>query len=188
MDQTWQWFHCTTHTYGAWLHGDERSFRTRHHREHILGDYKHPPPDGMYDHLLERSRRLLKQAPVVVAPEWRPIFGRALRDELLQLGAQPDLYEHGAHARPLLAKMPPGPVPREWVGRAKKHANFIGKEHGWTSKLWAVRSKIIPIKDRPHQLNTFDYILDHFNEGAWVWDFRMGPESPGTAVPGLSGG
>jgi hypothetical protein len=87
----------------------------------------------------------------------------------------------------LLAKMPPGPVPREWVGRAKKHANFIGKEHGWTGKLWAVRSKIIPIRDRPHQLNTFDYILDHFKEGAWIWDFRMGLESPGTAVPGLSG-
>jgi hypothetical protein len=64
MDDTWQWFHCTTHTYGAWLHGDERSFRTRHHREHIIGDYKHRPPEGMYAAKLARSRRLQKQAPV----------------------------------------------------------------------------------------------------------------------------
>ncbi|HKB06108.1 MAG TPA: hypothetical protein VKD90_28190, partial [Gemmataceae bacterium] len=88
MDETWRWFHCTTHTYGAWLHGDERGFRTRHHREHAIGDYKNPPPEGMYDQKLARSRRLLKQPPVVVAPEWRPIFGKALRDKLLELGAE----------------------------------------------------------------------------------------------------
>jgi hypothetical protein len=142
----------------------------------------------MYDQKLARSRALLKQPPVVVAPEWRPIFGRALRDKLLELGARLICVSMGHTHAHLLAKMPPGPVPRLWVGRAKKHSNFIGKEHGWTGKLWAVRSKVSPIKDRPHQENTFHYILDHVKEGAWVWSFRMGPESPGTAVPGLSGG
>ena len=41
-----RWFHVTAHTYGAWLAGDARGFRTRHHREHVEGDYKHPPPAG----------------------------------------------------------------------------------------------------------------------------------------------
>ena len=44
-----RWFHCTSHTYGAWLHGDERSFRTRHHREHKIGDYKNPPLSEIRD-------------------------------------------------------------------------------------------------------------------------------------------
>jgi hypothetical protein len=70
--------------------------------------------------------------------------------------------------------MPPGPTPRNWVGLAKKHAKFVCNDEGWDGKLWAVRSKIIPIKDRQHQLNTYRYILDHINESAWVWDFRRG--------------
>jgi hypothetical protein len=186
MDETWQWFHCTTHTYGAWLHWDARSFRTRHHREHIVGDYKNPPPPGTYEQQLARSRRLLKQPPVVVASAWRPVFGRALRDKLLELSAQLICLSMGHTHAHVLAKMPPGPVPRLWMGRAKVNANFKGKDQGWTGKLWAVRGKITPIKNRQHQLNTFDYILDHYKEGAWVWEFRMGPESPGAIAPGLS--
>ena len=95
------------------------------------------------------------------------------------------------------ARMPPGPVPKDWLGRAKKHAHFIAADAGWDGKLWAVGGKANPIRDRRHQVNTFHYILGHVAEGAWVWDFRTDrdndttestprPESPGTAVPGLS--
>ena len=192
MDMT-QWFHLTTHTYGAWLYGDPRGFRTRHHREHVEGDYKNPPPRGTYDRELARSKALLKQEPVKLSPEWRAVFGPALLEMLQRLGAQVLCVSLSATHAHVLAKMPGGPVPRQWLGRAKKHSNFIGKEHGWTGKLWAVRGKVNPIKDRAHQLNTFYYILRHIREGAWVWDFRKGvvsppPESPGTAVPGLSEG
>ena len=180
-----RWFHCTSHTYGAWLYGDDRGFRTRHHREHVEGDYKNPPPPGTYDDELASSKRLMKQEAVILSPDWRPIFGMALRDKLLLIGAQVLCVSMGRTHAHILAKMPPGPVPRDWVGRAKKHSNFIGKDHGWTGKLRAVRGKVIPINDRGHQLNTFQYILDHVEEGAWVWDFRNGLESPGTAVPGL---
>ena len=61
MDDSRKWFHCTTHTYGAWLYGDPRGFRTRHHREHVEGDYKNPPPKGKYDRQYQRSKKLLKQ-------------------------------------------------------------------------------------------------------------------------------
>lgn len=40
------WCHCMGHTYGTWLPGDPCSFRTRHHRQHIEGDYRNPPPKG----------------------------------------------------------------------------------------------------------------------------------------------
>lgn len=46
--QPWNdWYHIMCHTYGTWLPGDPRGFRTRHHREHVEGDYKSPPhPDN----------------------------------------------------------------------------------------------------------------------------------------------
>ena len=173
MDEP-EWFHCTTHTYGAWLYGDPRGFRTRHHREHVEGDYKHRPPAGMYDSQYERSKRLMKQPPVVLSREWRAIVGAAFAEKLCSFGAQLlCLSCSGQHVH-LLAKMPPGPTPRAWIGRAKVQSNFAAKNHGWAGKLWAVRSKVLPVKDRAHQLNVFNYILRHANEGAWIWDFRKG--------------
>jgi hypothetical protein len=185
-----QWFHCTTHTYGAWLYGDPRGYRTRHHREHVEGDYRNPPPPGMYASQFERSNKLLKQNPVTLSPFWRAVVGAAMVEKLLKFDLLLlCLSMSGQHCH-LLAKMPGGQVPRQWVGMAKKHSHFIANEKGWTGKLWAVRSKPNPIRDRAHQLNAYNYILRHVHEGAWVWDFRRSvitPESPGTAVPGLSG-
>src|SRR6185437_9705710 len=152
MDQCW--FHVTTHTYGAWLYGDPRGFRTRQHREHVEGDYKNPPPTGMYDEELERSKASMKQGPVILSPKWRAIIGTALKDKLLLLGAQVlRLSVNGQHVH-YLAKMPPA-VPRSWTGISKKHAWFEARDRGWTGMLWAKRSKALLVKDRKHQLNVF---------------------------------
>ena len=190
-----QWFHITAHTYGAWLHGDPKSFRTRHHREHIVGDYKNPPPPDLYATKLARSRALLKQDPVRLEPRWWPIIGAAVKDKLIELGAELLAVSMGATHLHLQGKMPGGPVPREWLGRAKVYSNYKAREHGYTGKLWAVRCKMNPISDRKHQVNTFNYIVCHLKEGAWVWTFQdpdnpqMTPgllESPGPYGPGLS--
>ena len=167
-----RWFHVTTHTYGAWLPGDPRGFRTRHHRKHVEGDYRNPPPPGAHDEELQRSRELLKQPPVVLAPEWRKIVGEAFRDKLLELEALLLCVSVSGQHVHYLAKMPPGPVPRLWTGLAKKHVWHVAKDKGWTGMLWAKRSKPTPVKDRRHQLNVFNYILRHADEGAWIWDFR----------------
>ena len=196
-DDSWKWFHLTAHTYAAWLHGDSRGYRTRHHREHIEGDYKNPPPPGKYDEKLNRSKELLKQDPVHLDAEWRRIAGKAILEKLQALGAQVLCVSMSSTHAHVLAKMPPGPVPRMLMGKAKKHAWFIARENGWEGKLWAVRCKVTPIRDRGHQVNTYHYILRHLDEGAWVWDFRRGvlnedagvtADGPGTAVPGLSEG
>ena len=64
------WLHCTGSTYGTWLRGDPRGWRSRD-REHVDGDYKRPPPKGKYDELHEQSKRLMKRARVVLNPEQR---------------------------------------------------------------------------------------------------------------------
>jgi hypothetical protein len=185
MDDSWKWFHYTTHTYGAWLYGDPRGFRTRHHREHVEGDYKSPPPKGRYDWQYKRSKRLLKQEPVVLSREWRPVIGAAFRDRLRELGAELLSIGVGGQHVHFQARMPPS-CPREWTGVAKKHAWFIARDSGWTGLLWAKRSKATPIKDRAHQINVFHYILNHAKEGAWVWHFRMDP--PAQSPPAAAGG
>lgn len=111
MDDTWKWFHCTTHTYGAWLYGDPRGFRTRHHREHVEGDYKNPPPAGKYDAELARSKRLLKQPPVMLSADWRRVVGEAVVEMLLRLEAQLLCLNASGQVVHLLAKMPGGPAP-----------------------------------------------------------------------------
>ena len=184
-----RWFHITTHTYGAWLYGDPRGFRTRHHREHVEGDYKNPPPKGMYDDKYQRSKDSLKQPPVVLTPAWRKEVGIALRDKLLQVGAQLlRLSVSGQHVH-YLAKMPPA-MPKFWTGLAKKHAWFELRDRGWKGMLWAKGGKATPVKDRKHQLNVYGYIGRHVNEGAWLWSFTDGVENvqrPPVATGGLEG-
>jgi REP element-mobilizing transposase RayT len=115
----------------------------------------------------------MTQPPVKLSQEWRAIVGAAVCEKLRQLGAQVLAVSMSSTHVHVLAKMPPGPTPRIWMGQAKKHATFIAKGKGWTGKLWAVRCKVTPIKDRQHQLNTYRYILRHVREGAWVWHFRQ---------------
>src|SRR5438094_6718364 len=65
--QPWNnWYHITIHVYGSWLRGDPRGWRSRHHREHVEGDYKHPPPKGIYNELLEKSKALMTHDPIKI--------------------------------------------------------------------------------------------------------------------------
>jgi hypothetical protein len=164
----WYWYHNILTTYGAWLYGDTRGFRTRHHREHVEGDYKNPPLPGQYDDLLRRSRESLKQSPVILPTQLREVVGAALRERLEGLGALVLCESVSGQHIHVLAKMPFG-CGREWLGVAKRHVWFVLRERGWKTKLWGKRSKNVVIKDRQHQLNVYYYILRHASEGAWTW-------------------
>src|SRR5688500_1461640 len=78
------WYHCTLHTYGTWLRGDLRGWRSRHHREHVDGDYKHPPPKGKYDALFEYSKSLMKRDAVRIERQLRDFVLDALVDKLFE--------------------------------------------------------------------------------------------------------
>jgi hypothetical protein len=168
MEARMQWYHMITSTYGSWLYGDPRGFRTRHHREHVEGDYKNPPPPGSYEHLEQRSRTSLKQAPVIIPVQFRAVVGMAILNRLEELGTLVVcLSVSGQHCH-VFAKLPFGRA-RDWMGKAKCDAWFKLRDLGWKTKLWGKRGKTIPIRDRRHQLNVYRYIMDHREEGAWVW-------------------
>ena len=163
-----QWFHVVLTTYGAWLPGDQRGFRTRNHRLHVPGDYKSPPPREMFSSTLRRSRGLLKYPPVRLDERWRSFVGVALVSRLRDLGGfvySAAVSEGHLH---LLVKLPAAKT-REWVGLAKKHAWFAARERGWVGKLWAKRAKFEPVRDRRHLVNVLRYVIAHEAQGAWVW-------------------
>jgi len=162
------WHHLVLTTYGAWLYGDERGFRTRHHREHVEGDYKHPPPAEQYEQTRRQSQKTLKQQPVNLPSALRPVVGVALKTRFEELGAFVLAIAVSSQHIHIQAKIDDGEA-RRWTGIAKRHAWFVLREQGWKSKLWGKRSRAVPIRDRKHQGNVYRYILAHETEGAWVW-------------------
>jgi hypothetical protein len=167
----WRWFHVILTAYGAWLYGDARGFRTRHHRENVEGDYKNPPSRGLYTSLESQSRDSLKQPPVTWAPEWRPVVGEALVVRFQELGAFVLCASVSRQHVHVLAKMPWNEA-GAWSGLAKKHSWYVARDRGWAGKMWGKRGKQTPVKDRQHQLNVYRYILAHEREGAWIWCWK----------------
>ena len=60
------------------------------------------------------------------------------------------------------------------VGQAKLSAYHRLRNRWQVGKVWAGLCNVTPISDRAHQLNVFNYICDHREQGAWVWTFREG--------------
>ena len=78
------WYHCMGNTYGTWLRGDQRGWRSRHHREHVEGDYRRPPAAETYQEQLAQSQTTMKRAPVVLDKQKRAIVCEALVTKLLR--------------------------------------------------------------------------------------------------------
>ena len=189
-----RWFHCIGGTYGSWLPGDPRGFRTRHHREHVDGDYKNPPPEGLYAQRHRRAKEALRYEPVTLSITDRPIVCMAMGSKLIQYGVELiELAVGGKHFHALCRfplELPPrpdgsprsmpgnlladgrDPVGNHILGRAKRSASVklfqIGrKEQG--RPLWATKSKLEPVQDRAHQLAVLRYTRRHANEQATLW-------------------
>lgn len=167
------WYHVSSSTYGTWLRGDPRGWRARLHRAHVEGDYKNPPPQGTYDQLYQRSRRLLKKPPVRLDRVQRRIAAEAMVDRLRELGAEVIAASVDTVHYHILARFPDGRV-RQRVGLAKKHAWHLLHDRGMTGRAWAKRCHALPIADRQHQVNVYHYIASHAAQGACVWTFRDG--------------
>jgi hypothetical protein len=164
------WFHCMGHTYGTWLPGDPKSFRTRHHRQHIEGDYRHPPPKGKYDAWHAHAKNLMTRDPVILTMDQRILIVRLMVESLqrrifdIAVASVTDIHFH------ILARFRDH-NPRHWLGIAKKESSHHAKQCnlGVQGGLWAVRTKSLPTKNRGHQINTAKYIYDHLEEGGAVW-------------------
>jgi hypothetical protein len=89
MGKPWNnWYHVTAHVYGSWLHGDTRGWRARHHRDHVDGDYKRPPPNGEYDRLQIYSKSLMKREPIKIEQPLREFVVESIVEKLQLNGVE----------------------------------------------------------------------------------------------------
>jgi len=167
------WYHVNGNTYGTWLRGDPRGWRARWHREHVEGDYKKPPPPGIFDTLYQQSKRLLKTQPVRLRPSQQVAGGRAFVEKLIELDVEVLSFALDAIHYHFLARFPDGEV-RQRVGKAKKNASHILRAYDLPGTVWAKKCRALPVSDRRHQVNVFRYIVNHRKAHAWVWTFREG--------------
>jgi hypothetical protein len=167
------WYHVMGNTYGTWLPGDPRGFRTRWHRIHVEGDYRNPPPQGKYDALHEQSKELLARPPVYLSVEQR----QAALGEFLKSFHKWQIHvvtiAVGRVHFHLLAQFPQHD-PRHFVGLAKKESSAYMRRDGLAPEggLWATKCECVPIERESHWDFVFGYVLDHRKQGAAVWSIH----------------
>ena len=143
------WYHCIGTTYGAWLRGDPRGWRAKHHREHVDGDYKRPPAPGIYSPLHRESQKLLKRPPIVLNRGQRLVACLAIIEALDHYEVEVvDLAVASQHYH-LLARFTPLNGSRNAAaagaaGLCDAHARndgldpvpryLLGKAHSWCTK------------------------------------------------------
>jgi hypothetical protein len=164
------WYHCMGNTYGTWLPGDPRGFRTWHHREHVEGDYRNPPPKGTYNWRHKDSKDAMNREPVFL--NW----GQRQRavDEFVRSFAKWKIKVQAisidrVHLH-VLGRFPRH-NPRHFLGLVKKESSAYMKQKQLAPQggLWATRTECKPINDASHHANVAQYILDHVKKGAVIW-------------------
>jgi REP element-mobilizing transposase RayT len=174
-----KWYHVNGNTYGTWLPGDPRGWRSVKHKRHVEGDYRNPPPPGTDAGLHAHAKKLLVQPPVFLTQQQRELAGHSLVDMLFDQRVEVIAASVSKQHFHLMARFSDNKV-RPQVGRAKKHASFVCRDHGFQSRIWTTSVKVAPVEDRSHQVNVFNYICRHKDEGAWTWTFRDGLYWPTT--------
>ncbi len=170
------WYHINGNTYGTWLRGDNRGWRARHHREHVVGDYKNPPPPGTYNKLHIQSQMLMTRPPVHLSPQAARIACDEFAASLLRHAITVLAVAINDHHFHTLARIPDH-TPRKWIGIAKKDSARMLSDRSLVQPggIWAVRCRCLPIRDRIHQINGFHYIKKHSTQNAVVWTYCSDP-------------
>ena len=165
------WHHIIFNTRGSWLTGDPRGFRSRNHRKHSDGDYKQPPPIGQHSGLY-RVVRANSRPAVSIPLALCSRIGQAVLGKCAEQGHRVLVIAVDAHHVHLLMQLP---VDRKEVKRLvgtwkQKGSHAVRDELPGT--IWSKSCDPIRITDRQHHERVFHYILDHAQNGAWVWTYR----------------
>src|ERR1700683_2150129 len=116
------WSHVPIHVYGSWLRGDPRGWRARHHREHVEGDYKNPPPPKAFENEYRDSVASMTRPRVRIESDLRKFVLDAVVGKLTSDGIEVLIACVDASHLHLLARFTDGD-PKHWIGRAKKHSS-----------------------------------------------------------------
>jgi REP element-mobilizing transposase RayT len=166
-----RWRHVIVNTKCSWLHGDERGFRSRHHRIHSSGDYKNPPPreehEGLRKYHQKRSGK-----PVTIDYDVRAVVVRAFVEKLRQLGYRVVVVSvSGRHVHALVELPDDRAQVRYIIGMCKQRASHALRQV-LPGSIWAEGGEYKLVKDDEHHENTFNYIRTKQGPDALVWSIR----------------
>ncbi|MEM9346864.1 MAG: hypothetical protein AAGB26_09630 [Planctomycetota bacterium] len=173
------WWHLILTCRGQWLPGDPRGFRSRAHRVHSSGDYKRRPPEGEHAglHAYHKAR---SDSAVQIPVDARATLGQAILKKCVEIEVPCLAIAAGrAHTHLLAALANDWEHVKSQVGRLKQSGSHALRAV-LPGRVWADGGKPVRVRDRPHQGNVFRYVLEHAEEGAWVWryDGEGGEVSP----------
>jgi hypothetical protein len=165
------WQHVILGSRCAWLHGDPRGFRDRHHRLHSSGDYKHRPPANEHTNV---RRYFNKRAgkPVSFSLHLRILILREFVQKMRKLRHN---IIAGAVARRHLHALTE--LPNEYdkmkheIGKAKQKASHAARQL-LPGTIWAAGGEFTRIEDPDHLHNTYAYIRERQEPGTVVWSHR----------------
>ena len=165
------WWHLILTGRYTWLPGDRRGFRNRGHRIHSSGDYKTPPPPDEHEQLREHYRQYASRERIF-HPDLRRRIGEAIHAKLDKMQLRHLVIAVGpTHAHALVECEDQYDAAQTVASRIKQASSHAVRDV-LPGKIWARLGKPIRIRDRQHQRNAFDYILDHaIKEDAWTWRF-----------------
>lgn len=166
-----RWRHLILNTRGAWLHGDERGFRSRGHRIHSSGDYKNPPPSDEHEGL-RRYHAARSGEPIGIPEAVRGAAGLAFVERLRKEGCRVlALAVAGRHLHGLAELPDHPPTIRQIVGRCKRHATESMKPF-LQGSVWSEGGEFRVVDDRDHEHNAYGYILIRQGADTWTWSYR----------------
>ena len=166
-----RWWHATIGTHGSWLPGDPRGFRDRKHRIHSSGDHRNPPPAGEHQRLHQRSQSISNQ-PRIVPHHLREKLGLNVLQRLEKQNHRVLILSvAGMHVHGLIELPADYQTARTEIGKAKRVVSLAMRDD-MPGRIWAGGCGLKWINDEQHHRNTFNYILKHRDEGAWLWTFR----------------
>jgi len=167
-------WHVTWTTYGAWLPGDPRGFRTWRGHEAI-------PPTARYaasqqehykaEDYAERHQHVREQCPTSVSlnSTQRRVALDVFQQEVQNISMDCLALAVASQHVHLLAVFGHQPI-RQFVARLKaKVSQRLHREFEQAPRLWA-KGCHMQSKNRPSEVaTTIRYIADHVHEGAAVW-------------------
>jgi len=187
------WHHTQLWLYGHWLPGDARGFRSRDHRIHSGGDYKHRPPPGEHAALRAHAAGLLTSQPITLTDSQRQLVGELIvRWFELKQTPLAAVSVGGAHCH-VMSLLLTGQEDAT-IGKVKRYASAEStrRDASIPSRLFAGKGEPGPVTTRDHFIASYEYITEkHAREGTWIWgadDELLAKWWPPPADPGQGRG
>ena len=159
-------YHVSWGTYGSWLPGDPRGFRTRGQRQHVDGDYKNPPPPGKYQGLHAHAKRSMKKPPVKIPPKLREVIARRCLEQFTKEHVNVFVISVDSWHVHVAVDCAANGL-KQMIGRVKKVSSHRVRD-SIPGRLWQAGCHPVTIRDEEHWQNVLGYIRDHASR-AWVW-------------------